>query len=124
MELARRNPRRVVGVVSSTGIDPETARRHGIERGPGHGILNATVLRTQAKAERAVPAQVHARIQNLGGIRREVRMRTVRTDGYVSYIGTYRYAAHAVLDFRVEARPQGTRRWLALSFRQRMGPGP
>lgn len=107
--------------VSSTNLDPATARKHGIEPSPTRGVLNVLVLRKRGKGQRTVHADVHAGIRGLTGATRNVPMKEVEQNGYVSYMGVYDFAPREVLDFHVTARPQGREATtLELKYRDRM----
>lgn len=106
--------------VSSQNVDSATARRHGIEPSPTRGILNVTVERREGPAPRTVQARVQATARNLTGVEREVPMKEVEQNGYVSYTGAYDFAPREVLDFRIQAQPQGASTVLDLTFRDRM----
>lgn len=106
--------------VSSQTIDSATARRHGIEPSPTRGILNVTVERREGPAPRTVQARVQATARNLAGVEREIPMKEVEQNGYVSYTGAYDFAPREVLDFRIRAQPQGASTVLNLTFRDRM----
>lgn len=106
--------------VASTALDPGTARTHGIDPQPGRGVLNVVVSKKEAPAGN-VRAQLSAVARNLVGKEREIAMREATApNGMVSYVGAYDFAPREVLDFIIEARPEGARTDLKLEFRDRL----
>lgn len=109
--------------VASDRIDPDTARRHGIEPSSGRAVLNVVLLKhVGQQGEATVPAQVEAVSRNLAGVRHEIELREVRENGRVSYVGSYEFLPREVFDFQVKALPKGTQDApeLALEYRERM----
>jgi hypothetical protein len=106
--------------VSSETLPESTANAHGIERDPRHGVLNVLLLRKDASGEKTVRGEVHAVARNLSGHKRDVSLREVDANGYVSHMGTYEFVRGEVIDFLIDARPQGADRTLSLTFRDRM----
>ena len=107
-------------VVSSMEIAEGTAREHGIERSPVHGVLNVTLLARHGGEAPAVPARVEASITNLFGAHHSVDLREQRVRGWVSYAGGFRHAPSEVLDFRMSAQPKQGGPQVELAFRERM----
>lgn len=106
--------------VVSTALDPATARSHGIDPAPDRGVLNVVVEKTTA-ARGNVSAKVSAVARNLAGMQREIPMREARSrNGMVSYVGAYDFAPREVLEFRIEAQPEGEAAELELEFRDRL----
>ena len=106
--------------VASRNLDPATARRHGISPSPTRGVLNVVVLRKQGGSPRTVRADVRATARNLTGIENDIPMREVEQNGYISYVGSYRFAPREVVDFQIEARPRGSDTTLTLRYRDRL----
>ena len=106
--------------VSSSNVDPATAQRHGIEPSPNRGLLNVVVSRKRGKGSQTVHADVHASVSGLTGKSREVPMKEVEENGFVSYMGSYEFAPREVLDYRVTARPGGRDPKLELKYRDRV----
>lgn len=108
-------------VVSSMDIAEATAREHGLDRSPVHGVLNVTLLARGGGPAPAVPAGVEASITNLFGAHHSVDLREQRVGGWISYGGSFRHAPSEVLDFKVSAQPKDGGPRLELAFRERMG---
>lgn len=108
-------------VTRSTLLSAATADKHGIERGDRVAVLNVAVLRQGSGVPGSVPAQVHAQVRNLAGVKRDVDLEQVAEAGGFSYLGTFRFSHGEVLDFRITATPladKGTT--LTLAYRDRM----
>lgn len=106
--------------VSSETLPESTAKAHGIDQDPQRGVLNVAILRKTGSAEDTLHAEVHAIARNLSGQKLNVAMREVEANGYVSYMGTYDFVRGEVIDFLIEAKPQGSEQKLDLTFRDRM----
>ena len=101
-------------------LSAETARAHGIERGPRKAVLNVTVLKKEDGTEKTVPARLRVYVRNLTQERRQIDMRETAAGGYVSYMGTYDFVHGAVLDFTIEAQPENSGKTLTMTYRERM----
>jgi hypothetical protein len=108
-------------VVSSMDLAESTARKHGIDRSPVHGVLNVTLMKGEGSAAPTLPAQVEARITGLYGAHHSVQLNEERALGRVSYYGSFRHEPREVLDFEITARPQAGGPRVVLGFRERMG---
>lgn len=106
--------------VGTENLSAATASEHGIKRDPRRAILNITVMKKDAEANKTVPASVQAYVRNLAGQRREIDMREISEGGRVSYMGTYDFIHGEVLDFIITARPEGSNETLNLTYRDRM----
>ena len=106
--------------VSSETLPASTAKAHGIERDPRRGVLNVVILRKVGSGEKTLHGDVHAVARDLSGQKRDVDMREVQANGDVSYMGTYDFVRGEVIDFLIDAKPQGSERKLDLTFRDRM----
>lgn len=108
-------------VVSSMDVAESTAREHGLDRSPVHGVLNVTLLERHGGDAPAVPARVEASITNLFGAPHSVELRETRVGGWVSYTGSFRHAPSEVLNFSINAQPEQGGPRVELAFRERMG---
>lgn len=106
--------------VSSETIPESTAKAHGIERDPRRGILNVLIQRKNGAIEKTLHGDVHAVARDLTGQKREVPMKEVDANGYVSYMGTYDFVRGEVIDFLIDAKPRSGAHELHLTFRDRM----
>lgn len=106
--------------VSSETLPESTANANGIERDPRRGVLNVSIHQEDGSRDRNVRADVHATVRNLTGQKRDILMREIDANGYVSYLGTYDFVRGEVVDFLIDAKPQGSDRTLGLTFRDRM----
>lgn len=106
--------------VSSETLPESTANAQGIERDPRRGVLNVSIHQQDGARDKNVRAEVHATARNLTGQKRDIPMKEVDANGYVSYLGTYDFVRGEVVDFLIDAKPQGSDRTLSLTFRDRM----
>ncbi|MFL6715744.1 MAG: DUF4426 domain-containing protein [Burkholderiaceae bacterium] len=106
--------------VSSETLPESTAKAHGIERDPRRGVLNVTILHNEKSGEKTMRGDVEATARDLTGQKRTVPMKEVDANGYVSYMGTYDFVRGEVIDFLIDAKPQGGGPKLSLTFRDRM----
>jgi len=106
--------------VSSETLPASTAKANGIERDPRRGVLNVTIRHKEGKREKNMRGDVSAIAQDLTGQKRDIPMKEVDSNGYVSYLGTYDFVRGEVIDFLINAKPKGSERKLSLTFRDRM----
>jgi hypothetical protein len=106
--------------VSSETLPESTAKAHGIERDPRRGVLNVIILHKVKSGEKTMRGAVSATARDLTGQKRDIPMKEVDANGYVSYMGTYDFVRGEVIDFLINAKPQGGGRKLSLTFRDRM----
>ena len=106
--------------VSSETLPESTAHANGIERDPRRGVLNVSIHHRNESQDRNVRGDVQATARNLSGQKRDIPMKEIDANGYVSYLGTYDFVRGEVIDFLIDARPQGSEQKLSLTFRDRM----
>lgn len=108
--------------VASDLLDPVTAQQNGIEPVVSRAVLNVLVLKRSGAADIPVRATVTASMQDLAGMRSDIRLREVTDNGQVSYLGTYDFLPREVIDFEITALPEGGQpgSMLKLSYRARM----
>ncbi len=106
--------------VTTDFLSPEVAKSYGIRRSRTRGLLTVSVMRRLvAGATKPVPAQVEARAVNLSGQLKRIRMREIREEGAIYYIGEFPLSGSETLDFEIEVRPQGVGHPYKVRFRQR-----
>ncbi len=108
-------------VVGSTDIAASTAREHGIEPGPGTGVLNVVVLKKDGPRREPIAAEIDAEIRNLLGASHSVDLKAVKRNGRISYVSSFAHAPAETLDFRISARPVDGGPTISLEFRERLG---
>ncbi len=85
-------------------LSPEIASAYGIQRTGTQAMLNITVLDTESGEP--VQAGVEATATNLTGQRRDIKLREIRDQGAIYYIGQFRIHNEESLNFSVRIRPQ------------------
>jgi transposase-like protein len=100
-------------------VAPEVARTHGITRSASRVLLNVAVLR-KADDGLGVPmrAEVSATATNLNGQLSTLRMREVREERAIYYLGELRVTNEETFDFEVRVTPEGGDQARTVRFRQ------
>lgn len=106
--------------VSTQNLPPRVLEQHGIPTDPHTAVLNVVVQHSEGNLSRHVRADVVAHARNLYGVKTDVDMREVMENGFVSYLGVYKFLPREVLDFHVTARPEASGQTLTLTFRDRL----
>jgi hypothetical protein len=89
-------------------LDPEIARRIGLERGKHRGILNVTVVKAQPGiAGASSTALVEARIVKPDDRQAAIPMREIRDGEAISYLGEFPVQDPTSLEFEIRVRPAG-----------------
>lgn len=103
-------------------IGESIARRYGITRSPGHGLLTVTVLRvdTDSGEEHPVRARIQAISQSLLGQRQDFNLRETGVDDSVSYVGEFRIRGEETLRFELTVLPESQRRAIPVKFQQHL----
>jgi len=108
-----------VSVVPSATLATETARAHGIDVAADRGVVNVVVLERGDVGQRPVPAEVSVTRTDLVGRPETIQMREVRTNGGISYFGTFTVHASPTARFRISARPAKAVQPLTVEFEER-----
>lgn len=104
---------------STTMLPPEVARAFGIQRSGNRAMLNVTVRRKLGDGStEATGAQVGVLATNLTAQQREVRMRELREDDAIYYVGELAVSNEEVLTFSIQVRPDGSDASYEIRFRQ------
>ncbi len=105
--------------VSTDMLAAEVVRGYGITRSRSRALLNIAVLRkTEDGLGTPITAEVSATATNLNGQLTSVRMREVREQDAVYYLGELRVSHEETFDFEVSVKPEGEERPRSLRFRQ------
>lgn len=106
--------------IPSTVLSPEVARRYGITRSGGRGLINIAVLRDGADAAlpQAVRATVSAHVRSLTGQRNPIELREIVEQDAIYYIGDFRVRGEELLRFELDVTPAGARRPIPVRFEQ------
>lgn len=105
--------------VASETIPASMAKAHGFTRSPSLAILNVTVSERGRPGNGTVAADLAVRIRDLVGREVPVDMTQDRTNGYVSYYGTYHRAPRRTYVFDITATPQDGGPTLTLRYHDR-----
>ncbi|HRQ64464.1 MAG TPA: DUF4426 domain-containing protein [Xanthomonadaceae bacterium] len=100
-------------------LSAEVARSYGITRSASRALLNIAVMRKSSNGlGEAVTARVAATATNLNGQLTTVRMREVREEGAIYYLGELRVSHEETFNFEVSVTPEGDSEARSLRFRQ------
>lgn len=83
----------------------EVAREHNIVRSKNRTLINISVIKKSTN--RPVTADIKIKTVNLTGQRKNVRMRVLREQEAIYYIGETSVANQETLIFEIDVRPQG-----------------
>lgn len=98
-------------------LPADVARAYGIQRAGTRALVNIAVQ--QRSDQEPVAARVAASATNLNGQRREIRMREIREEEAIYYIGHFRVHDEENLDFHLVIRPlESPDQVIELDFRQ------
>ena len=100
-------------------LSPEVAKAYGIVRSGSRAMLNIAVLKEQEMGvPKAVMANVSVSAENLAAQRREVRMREIKEQEAVYYIGIVTVSDGETLSFEVNVQPDAEQETHTVTFRQ------
>lgn len=104
-------------VLRSGFLSEDMVRQYGIETGDDVVLLNLVILKSRADLQPVpVLAEVSAQHESLIGHAETIDMRAVKSDGYVSYIGTLNTSAERFFQIVIKAQPEGTDQPLHMNF--------
>ena len=84
--------------LSTESLPPSVARVYGITRSKNRGLLNISVLK-KGEGFEGVEAKLDASATNLTGQMRNIKLRKIKEDNAVYYIGEFSVANEETLDF-------------------------
>jgi hypothetical protein len=94
--------------IPSAALDPAIAKQHGIQRSKYRGMLNVSVIKSEAGTTgKPATAVVMAKATNLLGQMISIPMRKVTEGEAIYYIGEFRIADQETLNFELQVKPQG-----------------
>lgn len=94
---------------STTMLPAEVARAYGITRSDSRAMLNIAVIHKDDRGVGTpVPAEISVSAVNLLDQARNIRMRELREDEAIYYIGEFKISNEETLNFRIVVRPEGT----------------
>jgi hypothetical protein len=105
-------------------IPLEVSRRHGLPRSPARGLLNVTVLRRRDDGTTvASEATIAVTVESRGGAAQAVRMRPIREDDALNYVGEFRLQGVDTYRFTIDVTPgDGTRTYAIRYAQELVGP--
>lgn len=105
-------------------LPEDVARRHGLPRSRSRGLLNVTVLKhLDGGASRSVEATIAVTATNAAGLQQTVRMRPIRADGALNYLGEFRIAGGDVYRFAIDVTPGDSAKTYSIRYSQELvGP--
>lgn len=90
-------------IAPTASLNDAIAARYGVQRDPRNVLLLVGVRRVDGNAETPLSAVLEAGARDLRGVRRQVEMREVRSDGFIDYVGEVRVAPPDTLTFDIIA---------------------
>jgi len=103
----------------TSDLDPQMASRYQIRRSPNRAMITISIIREKpGTVGEAVMARVKVTARNLRGQVRQIPLREVVEGNAVYYLGEFLVENGEVVDFDIEAVPQGTDKPLHASFEQ------
>ena len=100
-------------------LTPEVARQYGLTRSKHRGMLNIAVLRDQAGTTgQPVTAKLRVEAADLMQKPKNIELREIREGDAIYYIGEFPIIHREVVNFRVQATPQGESRAINARFSQ------
>lgn len=105
--------------VTTALLSPEMASHYNIQRSSNKALLNITVLKkVLGAAASPVEAEVSASAVNLTDQYRDIKMRKVKEEGAIYYLGTMSVDNQETYDFTVNVTPEGRDNPFVVRFRQ------
>lgn len=89
-------------LVPTAALSAEIAQRYGVPRERGLQLLLVGVRTGPAADETSLPAGVAATVRDLRGVRQDVLLREVRSEGFLDYAGAVRVRPPDTLAFEVQ----------------------
>ena len=105
-------------------LPDEVARKHGLPRSRSRGLINVTVLkRADDGTNASVEATIAVTATNVAGQQQVVRMRPIREDGALNYIGEFRIAGGDTYRFTIDVTPGDSAKTYSIRHAQELvGP--
>ncbi len=103
----------------TAALDSEVAKAYQIQRSKYRGLLNVSVIKTQAGTTGSpAHAIVQAYATNILGQRIDIPMREVKETGAIYYLGEFRITDRETLNFSIKVKPQGEPRFYKAQLKQ------
>ena len=104
---------------STTMLPAEVARAYGITRSENRAMLNIAVIHKDAQGRGTpVAAEVDVSAINLLNQAKNIRMRELREDQAIYYIGEFNVSDEETLNFTITVRPEGSATPHEITFSQ------
>jgi len=105
-------------VLPTSALPEAMARAYGFTRSETRIMLNIAVQRSDEEPHRPVEARIDAKAVNLTGQLKRFRMREIKEEEAIYYIGDIRINEGETLDFELSITPEGERRAEVIRFRR------
>ena len=103
----------------TASLDPAIANQYRIQRSKVRGMLNVSVIKdVPGTTGKPVEAIVMAKATNIRGQLISIPMRKITEQDAIYYIGEYRIADQETLNFEVQVKPHGERRFYKAKLSQ------
>ncbi len=99
-------------------LQAEVAKRYGITRSKGRGVLNVSVLKKTATGTVPVKAAVSATAANLSAQLRTINLREITEKDSVYYLGEFAVNNEETLKFTLQVTPEGGKEPYTATFEQ------
>ena len=105
--------------LSTVHLPPAVTKQYDIKRSKNRGMVNIAVLRKMlGTAGKPIEAELSASATNLTGQKREIKLREVREDTAIYYIGEFPISHEETLRFTVSVKPEGQSETQQVKFKQ------
>ena len=104
---------------TSDSLQPAMAKAYGITRSKNRALLSISILKKSlSPLGTPVKAAINAEANNLTGQWKKIDVREIDDGSAVYYVSEFRVAHKEILNFKIEATPEGSKSPLTLKFQQ------
>lgn len=105
--------------LSTDMLPPSVTKQYAIKRSKNRGMINIAILKKMlGTTGQPVAASVKASATNLTGQRRDIKLREIREDTAIYYIGDFPITHEETLRFTVTVQPEGQPDSYEVRFKQ------
>jgi hypothetical protein len=105
--------------IPSASLEPKIAHQYGIQRSKYRGMLNVSIIKSvEGTTGESSEAIVMAKANNIRGQLISIPMRKVTEGEAIYYIGEFRIADQETLNFEIQVKPKGERRFYTARLSQ------
>ena len=91
----------------STSLGEAMAHEYGVEQDPATGMVVIALRQAAGENEVATQGDVSAVVQNLQGVRQQIKFKTVKTNDYTDHLGTFKLNPRDTYRFEVTVNAGG-----------------